>query len=147
VQAEILEYMRTSSGVFTNPKWSGKDALEVQLADLGVQYTIVFSAKQRAKLSAEEKRNREETGARKAKEAALASVEKGLRAGATLVFYSDGTEGGGFGDIRMRVNEIMDTPNLSKEQRIERLQERVFHDYEGALDVIENYNPDEWRQH
>ncbi|MDD5628302.1 MAG: hypothetical protein PHU21_04510 [Elusimicrobia bacterium] len=139
VKKEIMAYLARSTDVFQNPVWISEDELYIQEAETQIRHSISFEGPPPP--SESEKKN----NLVKARASYAQSIIKGLQQGAFIMFYSSGGNGSGR-DPRQRVNKIMQEPGLSRDQRIELLKEKVFRNYDPALDVIENYNQDEWKQ-
>lgn len=70
-------------------------------------------------------------------------IIKRLNMGQIMIFSSHG-EGDLRWDKRDDVNKIMGTKELSENDKVEALHKLGF-GYSGALDIIENYNPEEWK--
>ncbi len=74
----------------------------------------------------------------------ISEIERLLAEGMWVCF---GSTLGGMGtthDSRASVNEIMKNPALSRNQKVELLEEHVFKNYDLALDVVDNYSAKEW---
>jgi hypothetical protein len=141
VHANVIALIKKSSDVFENPQWSGRDTLIAHWAGTTIKTVMSFPEKPRIVLSQEEIDRR----ARQAQETSLSRMKTKLGRGEVLVFTSVGGQGDGR-DYRNEVNEIMSKKGLAEEQRIEMLKDKVFGgDYGMALDVIENYSPEEWK--
>lgn len=70
-------------------------------------------------------------------------LEVRLKLGREIIFDSTGGEGM-IGDPREAVNEVMQNPKLTEQERRDLLEERVG-DFGRALDILANYDPAEWR--
>ncbi|KKW18960.1 MAG: hypothetical protein UY62_C0091G0005 [Parcubacteria group bacterium GW2011_GWF2_50_9] len=144
IQQEITSLVLKSSDVFTSPRWKNDLTLEMVImgGSIPVNYSITLGIP--AKLptpEVQEKLDRE----RQAEE--IGRVQNALKRGLVFIYYSEGGSGVEYSDFRPAVNEIMSASGLTREQRFEQIKERVFpdFDYDLVLDVIENYNPTEWR--
>lgn len=148
VAAEILNFVKNSTGTVLDAYWtdeSRKDSLRIKWVD-GVgpddidfpdgscQY---FMAKLRSLLFPPEARHRQ------ALEDYVNSIKKRLNMGVIMVFTSHG-EGELRSDRRDEVNKIMAMKELNENEKVETLHKLGF-GYSGALDIIENYNSDEWK--
>ncbi|MBI5622278.1 MAG: hypothetical protein HY924_00720 [Elusimicrobia bacterium] len=139
IQKDIVDFVLKSSDAFINPTWAGEYELYVQEAETQLRHAIDLN--QGPPPSESEKTQR----AARARLSYVNSLQKGLRQGAFIMFYSSGGSGTGW-DVRKQVKEIMNTPNLTRDQRVELLKERVFKNYDPALDVVDNYDAKEWKQ-
>ena len=72
----------------------------------------------------------------------IKGFKKRLEMDLTLIFSSRG-EGQTREDIRSKVVAIMENKELTESNKIEQLK-KIGLGYSGGLDVIENYNTEEW---
>jgi hypothetical protein len=73
----------------------------------------------------------------------VASLQKGLETGQVMVFASHG-ESQLNSDRRKEVNQVMQEKSMSESEKIEALNKLGF-GYSGAMDIVENYLPEEWK--
>ena len=72
-------------------------------------------------------------------------IETALRHGEFVTFHPNG-QFGSRPDCRNQVTEIMEQPDLNREQRIEELKDKVFDgSYDVPLEIIDNYDANQWR--
>lgn len=145
IQAEITELIESATDIFEKPTlWTSKSSLLAHKAGIDMRYHISFPKNRPVDNSPKDGRRLEERNSRRARESDRASLQDGLRGGASLVFSSDGRRLTLIDPPQAHVIQIMTEQGLSREQRVERLKEEVFGDYDAALDIVDNYDEAEW---
>jgi len=146
VQDEITEFVLKSSDVYKNPRWLSDDVMEVRFTDPDIGFRINFSKTPPIKVDPELRKKWQKKRTKEIHESILKRTKGTLRGGHTIIFLSGGGRQGHHNDIRPKVNKIMTEKGLSEEERIDKLKDQIFlGSYESAFDVIENYNPEEWK--
>ncbi|MBI5240067.1 MAG: hypothetical protein HY926_06315 [Elusimicrobia bacterium] len=148
VQAEIVALVMKSTDVFLRAEWISDRALNAKEVVSGAVSEMRFSADPPVELTPKESQRREEENARWENEELTSRMRRVLGAGHCWIFLSQGTAGdqGEFGIFGPKVNQIMAELGLTREQRIEKIKAEVGRGrYEFALDVVDNYDPAEWK--
>lgn len=133
----IMDLLRKHADIVLRPKWHGEELCYTTPVYKGTSCegfgpSIFSSPKMQARNEAKNVAER------------ISEIERLLTEGMWVCF---GSTLGGMGttlDPRADVNEIMKNPALSPNQKVELLKERVFKDYDLALDVVDNYSAKEW---
>jgi len=131
LKSEILAYVKSQS-VIEDAYWGEQTLFLKYVGDIGYSTMIEFRGTTQEKPWPSRKKE--------ASEAAVQYITKGIESGCILI-DSDGGTSPGCGDKKI-VSEIMQNSNLSKDEKIERLAK--WGNYDVALDITENYNPQEW---
>lgn len=151
IASEILSFVKNSTDTVLNAYWtdeSHKDSLRIEWVDGVGPDAIIFSksschfvAKLRSLLLPGEQKP--EARHKQALEDYASSINKRLNMGRIMVITSHG-EGELRLDRRDEVNKVMGMKELNENKKVEALNELGF-GYSGALDIVENYNSDEWK--
>lgn len=138
IHAKILQLLRNHPDLIQNPRWQ-KEALcystpayDGDMCDNFAAPLLSPADMESPDAQIEEAENRN-----------VKMIEAVLREGDWVYFGSEGSWTDGH-DVRSVVNEIMGTAALSRTQKIEALDQRVFHDFALAIDVADNYSAAEW---
>lgn len=148
---EVLAFVQASTNIVVDAYWdrfSKDDNIVVKYVGASSLSDLSFYRKPIGFISTDTTKS-EKRGLNRAavaREQSRLRVVKGLNDGGCLVFHSDGGRSAfPYNDlIRSCVNKSMGDTGLSSDQRIESVAKCFAGDYHGAMDILENYNPDEW---
>lgn len=152
VAAEILSFVKNSTDTVLDAYWTDtfhKDSLQIKWVDDVGSDSIDFPRsscpsfmdKLRALLLLGSQSP--EARHKRALETYTRGLKKGLSMGHIMIFTSHGEVGLNW-DQRDEVNKIMGMKKMSENEKVEALNKLGF-GYSGALDIVENYNSDEWK--
>lgn len=141
VKSDVLEFLRKSTDTYLNPEVSDTEYIAELAGSGGIRVSMPLTRKDPLNvadttLKEEEKAARKETAS---------MVERELQNGTCLAFVSSGYVIGLNRERLRSVNAIMRETGISDDERIDKLKTQVFHNYEVAFQVIENYQAEEWK--
>lgn len=131
--SDIMAFARSQS-IVEEVTWIG-GGMEIRF--VGSSVATMVSLKRKSSVAESAKPRPHE-----AAEAFRKLLTKGLLSGQCFVFGAEGSLSS-VDDPRARVNSLMQDKTISIEQRIEFLKD-IFQDYGLALDVADNYRPEDW---